>query len=98
MHIINLLKTRALLQKAASFLPKIAGANGKILYVATKRQAQEAIAEQASHVGMPYVNKRWPGGMLTNFKTILQSVERMKYLETFLVSDEALSLKKEGTA
>lgn len=93
-HIINLLKTRVLLQKAADYAKHIAGGNGKILYVATKRQAQELIASEANRVSMPYVNRRWPGGMLTNFKTILQSVDRMKYLETFLDSEEAQVLKK----
>lgn len=93
-HIINIMKTRALLARAADFLTHVASGQGKILFVGTKRQAQDLIQTQAESVGMPYVNKRWPGGMLTNFKTILQSVERMKNLEVFLQSDDVAGLKK----
>lgn len=94
LHIINLLKTRPLLQKAVAEARKITANNGKILFVATKRSAQDIIQEEADKVGMPYVNKRWPGGMLTNFKTILQSVKKMKQLEEFLQTDQASKLKK----
>ena len=94
LHIINLLKTRPLLQKATEVIHNIAAHNGKILFVATKRSAQQTIEAEATRAGMPYVNKRWPGGMLTNFKTILQSVKRMKYLEEFIHSDQVASLKK----
>ena len=80
--------------KAAAYLKQVASSNGKVLFVSTKRQAQDVMAQEAKKIGMPYVNKRWPGGMLTNFKTILQSVKRMKHLETFLESDDAFSLKK----
>jgi len=94
LHIINLLKTRPLLQKALDQIGQIASNNGKILFVATKRAAQDVLQEQALKCGMPYVNKRWPGGMLTNFKTILQSVKRMKQLEEFIQSDQVGALKK----
>lgn len=94
LHIINLLKTRPLLQKALDQIGQIASNNGKILFVATKRAAQDVLQEQAQRCGMPYVNKRWPGGMLTNFKTILQSVKRMKQLEEFIQSDQVDALKK----
>ena len=94
LHIINLLKTRPLLQKATEVIHNMASFNGKILYVATKRSAQHTIEAEASRAGMPYVNKRWPGGMLTNFKTILQSVKRMKFLEEYIASDEVAGLKK----
>ncbi len=94
LHIINLLKTRPLLQKAINEARQIAAGNGKVLFVATKRPAQEIIQQEAEKAGMPYVNKRWPGGMLTNFKTILQSVKRMKQLEEFLQSDQISGLKK----
>lgn len=94
LHIINLLKTRPLLQKATEVIHNIAAYNGKILFVATKRSAQHIIETEAQRAGMPYVNKRWPGGMLTNFKTILQSVKRMKFLEEFIHSDQVAGLKK----
>lgn len=94
LHIINLLKTRPLLQKAVEEARAIAANNGKVLFVATKRPAQDIIRIEAEKAGMPYVNKRWPGGMLTNYKTILQSVKRMKQLEEFLESDQVSSLKK----
>ena len=95
LHIINLLKTRPLLQKATEVIHNMASFNGKVLYVATKRSAQQTI-EEATRAGIPYVNKRWPGGMLTNFKTILQSVKRMKYLEEFIQSDEVAGLKRKN--
>lgn len=94
LHIINLLKTRPLLQKATDVIHNIAAHNGKILYVATKRSAQQIMEAEATRAGMPYVNRRWPGGMLTNFKTILQSVKRMKYLEEFIHSEQVAGLKK----
>jgi len=94
LHIINLLKTRPLLQKATDIIHNIAAHNGKILYVATKRSAQQIMEAEATRAGMPYVNRRWPGGMLTNFKTILQSVKRMKYLEEFIHSEQVAGLKK----
>ncbi|WP_395946383.1 30S ribosomal protein S2 [Caedibacter taeniospiralis] len=80
-HIINLEKTVPLFQDAINFVGKSAAKNGKILFVGTKRQAQEILAEEASRCGMPYVNHRWLGGMLTNYKTIRQSIKRLRDLE-----------------
>ena len=102
-HIINLEKTLPLFNDATNFLGKLASNKGKILFVGTKRAAQEAIKEQAERVGMPYVNHRWLGGMLTNFKTVKQSVKRLKDLEAMaedgsfdrLSKKEALMLTRE---
>lgn len=81
-HIINLEKTLPLFNEAMKYLEQIAANNGKILFVGTKKAARKAVEEEAKHCGMPYVNHRWMGGMLTNFKTIKQSVSRLKELET----------------
>ena len=94
LHIINLLKTRALFQKALNEIDSVAANNGKVLFVSTKRVAQVAIEQAAKHCEMPYVSKRWPGGMLTNFKTILRSVKKMKQLEGYINTDEFSGLKK----
>jgi len=79
-HIINLEKTVPLFQEAMNFVGRLASKRGKILFVATKRSAQEVIKEEALRCGMPYVNHRWLGGMLTNYKTIRQSIKRLKDL------------------
>jgi len=81
-HIINLEKTLPLYQDALNYLGSLAANGGRILFVGTKRAAQEAIREQAQRCGMPYVNHRWLGGMLTNFKTVKQSIQRLKELES----------------
>jgi len=81
-HIINLEKTLPLYEEAMNFVGKLASNGGKILFVGTKRSAREAIREEAERCGMPYVNHRWLGGMLTNFKTIRQSIKRLVELET----------------
>lgn len=94
LHIINLLKTRPLFQKALEEVEAVAANNGKILFVSTKRVAQEAIESAAKKCEMPYVSKRWPGGMLTNFKTILKSVKKMKHLEGFIDTPEYDAMKK----
>jgi small subunit ribosomal protein S2 len=94
LHIINLLKTRPLFQKALNEIEAVAANNGKILLVSTKRIAQQAIEQAAEKCEMPCVNKRWPGGMLTNFKTILKSVKKMRQLEEFIKSDEFDAMKK----
>jgi len=102
-HIINLEKTLPLFIDATNFLGKLASNKGKILFVGTKRAAQDAVKEQAERVGMPYVNHRWLGGMLTNFKTVKQSVKRLKDLEAMaedgsfarLSKKEALMLTRE---
>ena len=80
-HIINLETTLPLLKEAMSFLGKMAARNATILFVGTKRAAQEIVQQEASRCGMPYVNRRWLGGMLTNFKTVKQSLKRLKDLQ-----------------
>ena len=75
-HIINLEKTVPLLEDALNFLGSLASRRGKILFVGTKRQATETIRDEATRCGSPYVNKRWLGGMLTNFKTVKHSISR----------------------
>jgi len=103
-HIINLEKTLPLFNDAMNFLGKLASNGGKILFVGTKRAAREAIREEAERCGMPHVNFRWLGGMLTNFKTIKQSVKRLKDLEAMsedgtlerkFNKKEALGLRRE---
>lgn len=94
LHIHNLLKTRPLLQKALNEIEVIAANNGKILFVSTKRAAQEIVEKAAARCEMPSVNKRWPGGMLTNFKTILRSVKKMKDLEGFIETEAFAAMKK----
>jgi small subunit ribosomal protein S2 len=76
-HIINLYKTAAKLDEATNALAKIAASGRKILFVATKKQAKEIVAEEASKAKQPYITERWPGGMLTNFVTIRKSVKKM---------------------
>lgn len=88
-HIVNLEKTLPLFNDAMNFLSSLAARKGAILFVGTKRVAQEAVGQEASRCGMPYVNHRWLGGMLTNFKTVRQSVKRLKELEA-MVEDGGL--------
>lgn len=83
-HIINLEKTLPLFNEAMNFLGSLASNRGTILFVGTKRAAREEIREAAVRCGMPYVNQRWMGGMLTNFKTVRQSIKRLKDLEAML--------------
>jgi small subunit ribosomal protein S2 len=80
-HIINLEKTLPLFNEAMNYLGQMAANRGNILFVGTKKAARKAVAEEAKRCGMPYVNHRWLGGMLTNFKTIKQSINRLKELE-----------------
>ncbi|MDG6773004.1 30S ribosomal protein S2 [Thiomicrorhabdus sp. ZW0627] len=81
-HIVNLEKTLPLFNDALNMIGGIAANKGKVLFVGTKRAARDIVAEEAQRCGMPYVNHRWLGGMLTNFKTIKQSIKRLKELET----------------
>jgi len=81
-HIIDLQKTLRLFKDASQFVAELAGANKTILFVGTKRQAQEAIAEEARRCGMFWVNQRWLGGLLTNYVTIQKSIKRLQELET----------------
>jgi small subunit ribosomal protein S2 len=103
-HIINLEKTLPLFKDAMNFLGTLAANNGKILFVGTKRSARQAIQESADQASMPYVNHRWLGGMLTNFRTVRQSIKRLQELEEQFgegsveerfTKKEALSLQRE---
>ena len=96
-HIINLEKTLPMFEEAMKYIRQLASNKGTILFVGTKRQAREIIAEEAARAGMPFVDHRWLGGMLTNFKTVKVSVKRLKDMEAMALdgSLEKLS-KKEG--
>ena len=87
-HIINLYKTAAKIEEANSALKKISASGRKILFVATKKQAKDIVAEKANAVNMPYITERWPGGMLTNFITIRKAVKKMAAIDR---------MKKDGT-
>jgi small subunit ribosomal protein S2 len=80
-HIINLEKTQPLYAQAAAFIKSVAAEGGKVLFVGTKRSARDAVQKEATRCSMPYVNQRWLGGMLTNFKTIRQSIKRLNELD-----------------
>jgi small subunit ribosomal protein S2 len=80
-HIINLEKTQPMFVEAAQFIKNVIADGGKVLFVGTKRSARDAVMREAARCGMPYVNQRWLGGMLTNFKTIRQSIKRLAELE-----------------
>jgi len=96
-HIINLEKTVVMYNDAMKFVRKLAAGKGTVLFVATKRQAREIIKEEAIRCGCPFVDHRWLGGMLTNFKTVQQSIKRLHDIEAMIQdgSVEKLS-KKEG--
>lgn len=102
-HIINLEKTLIMFDEAMKYLRRLSANNGTILFVGTKRQAREIIHEEATRCGSPYVNQRWLGGMLTNFKTIKQSVKRLQDMEAMVqdgllekfVKKEALDFQRE---
>ncbi|MBK87012.1 MAG: 30S ribosomal protein S2 [Flavobacteriaceae bacterium] len=87
-HIINLYKTAAKLEEASKALSKIAASGRKILFVATKKQAKDIVANKAADAKMPYITERWPGGMLTNFVTIRKAVKKMAAIDR---------MKKDGT-
>ena len=87
-HIIDLNKTAILLDKACAALKQIAKSGRKILFVATKKQAKEIVAEKITNINMPYVSERWPGGMLTNFPTIRKAVKKMTTID---------KMEKDGT-
>ena len=80
-HIVNLEKTLAMYNDAMNYVRQLAANRGTILMVGTKRQAREIIAAEAQRAGMPFVDQRWLGGMLTNFKTIKTSIKRLKDME-----------------
>jgi len=102
-HIVNLERTLEKYNEAMKYIRQLAANRGTVLMVGTKRQAREIVAEEAQRAGVPYVDHRWLGGMLTNFKTVKQSIKRLKDLEamstdgTFerMTKREALSLKRE---
>ena len=87
-HIINLYKTAAKIEEAQTALKKIAVSGRKILFVATKKQAKDIVAEKVKNINMPYITERWPGGMLTNFVTIRKAVKKMATVDR---------MKKDGT-
>jgi small subunit ribosomal protein S2 len=102
-HIVNLEKTLEKYNEAMKYVRQLAARKGTVLFVGTKRQAREILAEEAQRAGMPYVDHRWLGGMLTNFKTVKGSIKRLKDLEQMhedgtierMSKREALSLKRE---
>ena len=93
-HIIDLHKTVAKVDEAAEALKQIAKAGKKILFVATKKQAKEVVAEKAASVNMPYVIERWPGGMLTNFPTIRKAVKKMANIDKLMADGTYSNLSK----
>jgi small subunit ribosomal protein S2 len=88
-YIIDLQQSLSYIDRAFEFVKQTVAHGGTVLFVGTKKQAQEAIAEQATRVGQPYVNQRWLGGMLTNFQTVAKRVQRMKELEEINFEDVA---------
>ncbi len=102
-HIINLEQTVSHLEEALKFIRQLAQRRGNVLFVGTKRQSREIIAQEASRAAMPYVDQRWLGGMLTNFKTVKTSIKRLKDMEATLAEGgfermskkEALSFTRE---
>jgi small subunit ribosomal protein S2 len=90
-YIIDLQQSLTYIDRAYAFVKETVARGGQILFVGTKKQAQEAIAEQATRVGMPFVNQRWLGGMLTNFQTVIKRVQRLKELEGIDYDDVAAS-------
>ena len=94
-YIIDLQKTLKLFKEASQFIADLAGQGKRILFVGTKRQAQDAILEEANRCGMFYVNNRWLGGTLTNFSTVRKSIERLKEIESILGDSEKEMSKKE---
>ena len=96
-HIINLEKTKILFEEALNNVSKLAAKKGQILFVGTKRAARESIKAEAERVGMPYVDFRWLGGMLTNFKTVKASIKRLKQIDAMFLDGSFRKLtKKEG--
>ena len=93
-HIVNLEKTMVKYNEAMDFVRKLAANRGNIMFVSTKRQAREIIAEEAQRAGMPFVDERWLGGMLTNFKTVKQSIKRLKEVEAMMEDGSVERLSK----
>jgi small subunit ribosomal protein S2 len=97
-YIIDLQKTHRLLQDALQYVQDLAAQGRTVMFVGTKRQAQEAIAEEAQRCGMPYVNERWLGGLLTNFVTIRKSLDRLRELESMSTDGRHERLTKKEVA
>jgi len=93
-HIVNLEKSLPLFQEAQKFVRQLAANKGNVLFVGTKRAARDIVREEAQRAGMPYVDQRWLGGMLTNFKTVKQSIKRLNDLEAQLNEPGRLSKKE----
>ncbi len=93
-HILDLYKTSAKIEEAASAIKQIARSGKKILFVATKKQAKEIVAEQLKRINMPYVTERWPGGMLTNFATIRKAVKKMSSIDKMQTQETFKNLSK----
>ena len=93
-HIVNLEKTLAKYNEAMEFIKKLASNKGNVLFVGTKRQARELVAEEAQRAGAAYVDQRWLGGMLTNFKTVKTSIKRLKDMELAVEAGELERMPK----
>ncbi|MEL0643806.1 MULTISPECIES: 30S ribosomal protein S2 [unclassified Olleya] len=93
-HIINLYKTAAKIEEAGEALAKIAASGRKILFVATKKQAKDIVAEKAGSINMPFITERWPGGMLTNFVTIRKAIKKMATIDRMKKDGTFLTLSK----
>lgn len=93
-HIVNLEKTLAKYNEAMAFVKKLAANNGSVLFVGTKRQAREIVAEEAARAGAPCVDQRWLGGMLTNFKTVKTSIKRLKDMELAVEAGDLEKMSK----
>ena len=95
-HIINLEKTQPLFDDAMKFIRQLSSRRGTILMIGTKRQAREVIATEAKRCGMPYVDQRWLGGMMTNFKTVKGALKRLKEMQAQVEAGNELRIKKEA--
>jgi len=95
-HIINLEKTQPLFNDAMKFIKQLAARRGTVLMIGTKRQAREVISAEAQRAGMPYVDQRWLGGMLTNFKTVKGSLKKLKDMQAQIESGTEIRIKKEA--
>ena len=95
-HIVNLEKTQPLFEEAMKFIRQLSSRRGTILMIGTKRQAREVIAMEAQRCGMPYVDQRWLGGMMTNFKTVKGSLKRLKDMKAQIEAGTEIRIKKEA--
>ncbi len=93
-HIIDLYKTQAKLEEAANAIKQIAKSGKKVLFVATKKQAKEIVADKVTKINMPFVTERWPGGMLTNFSTIRKAVKKMSSIDKMASTPQYMNLSK----